>query len=655
METVNLTRSVLVCNVFHFCFAAAKASLIPFLTIFFRLIGLSATETGIIMAAKTATGFVWAPLWSKCAIAYNKRRTVLMFSLFIMAATYLSLSFVFSHLKNAEAMCNAPRDGHGGNTSKSYLNTTLTTQLPVSNHLENAVKDQSLADKLTTASVLGEGGTSVPTTITTTTKAAATTKQTSTTKTSSTASPLSTTVKVEESSATDSTASNQHKSVNDTDADNDAKIIGLIEKMLKKIGYSIKDIKDNKLTSKEVFFLITRQYPDTGLSQTVFDELWPKLMNSGERTSHRENRHTRDIHDTWNSFKGKMANLVTEIEERKMEMFLIVLVVVMLGEFMCSPIEKVADDSWFDFLDRVDDLEKYGKQRLSGSIAFTLFPLIVTLAVDYSDCLLPYKIHHFLIHFYVFGVFIGLTFLIAFFYPVPPPEKKRTKSKVVRGLQIICCDCRGFLYVVTLLIMGATYASVHNYLFWLIQDRGGKEVNMGLCVTIGAFVEIPMLMFSSKLVNKIGNAGVVTLSLLAMTVRTLYYSFLVVPWAVLPAELLHAFTHTAMWYAILSYEDFNVGPAVDRSIRSILSSVYFGVGFSAGSVFSGILYDLFGTPVLYWTGSVLTGIWALVYLVISLCLPKKEKIKYVRLLRTDDMDDSDGDADDWLEMALKDQ
>ncbi|XP_071106740.1 major facilitator superfamily domain-containing protein 6-like protein B [Haliotis cracherodii] len=651
METVNLTRSVLVCNIFHFCFSAAKASLIPFLTIFCRLIGLSATETGIIMAAKTVTGFVWAPLWSKCAIAYNKRRTVLMFSLFIMAATYLSLSLVFSHLKNAKTMCPTPRNGHGGNTSQSYVSTAMATHPPVSKHIENAVKDDSVADKLTTASALGKGVTNVTTT---TTKATPTTILTTTTKItrSSTTLPPPTTVKGKEPSATGSPVSDRDKSVNETDAE----IVGLVKKMLKQIGYSIKDIKDNKVTAEEAFVLITTHYPDTGLSQAVFNDLWPKLMKSDGKSSHKvSHRDTRDIHETWNSLRDKMTNLVTEIEERKMEVFLIVLVVVMLGEFMCSPVEKVADDSWFDFLDRVDDLEKYGKQRLSGSIAFTIFPLIVSLAVDYSNCLLPYDIHHFLIHFYVFGVFIGLTFLIAFFYPVPPPEKKRTKSKVVRGLQIICCDCRGFLYVVTLLIMGGTYASVHNYLFWLIQDRGGKEVNMGLCVTIGAFVEIPMLMFSGKLVNKIGNAGVVTLSLLAMTTRTLYYSFLWVPWAVLPAELLHAFTHTAMWYAILSYDDFNVGPAVDRSIRSILSSVYFGVGFSAGSVFSGILYDLFGISVLYWTGSILTGIWALVYLVISLCLPKKEKIRYVRLLRTEDADDSDGDADDWLEMALKDQ
>ena len=92
---VNLMRATAWCNCFYVCLSAAKASLLPFLTLFFRLLGLSPLETGVIMAAKTLTGFVWAPLWARCAVSYNKRRMVLVFSLLMMTLTVLSFTAVY--------------------------------------------------------------------------------------------------------------------------------------------------------------------------------------------------------------------------------------------------------------------------------------------------------------------------------------------------------------------------------------------------------------------------------------------------------------------------------------------------------------------------------------------------------------------------------
>lgn len=324
-----------------------------------------------------------------------------------------------------------------------------------------------------------------------------------------------------------------------------------------------------------------------------------------------------------------------------------------MGEIFASPVEKVADDSWFDFLNRIDDLERYGQQRFWGSIAFVLVPIIVTVAVDHTPCFLPYQLHHYLLHFYIFAILMAAALVISCCYPVPPPVNSKHTSKFCKGLHTVCCDGRGFLFSVTLFLTGTVYAAYHNFLFWRMQDLGSSETAMGLCVSIGAFSEIPMLIMSGRFVKKLGPSWMVSVALLVLSLRVLYYAFIPNPWAILPIELTHGVTHTTLWFAILSYDDFNIGASLDRTFRSILSSFYFGIGFSAGSFIAGLVYHSYGSSVLFIGGSAVTGLWFILFSLIQMCIPHKEKVRYIKLLRSES-DNSEDEEEDWLEMALKD-
>ncbi|XP_041362795.1 major facilitator superfamily domain-containing protein 6-like protein B [Gigantopelta aegis] len=637
METVNISRSILICNVFQFFFASSKACLLPFLTLFFRLMGLNAVETGIIIAAKTLTGFVWAPIWARCAIAYNKRRIVLIFSLMVMAATYFTMTIVYSHVSNNQFSCN--KSFHSGD---GVLGTTVNKSGGNNSYGTNSV---------TMSSKIQPTGTFITMPVTNETIY-------NTAQAVSNISKLSTT-SIPTSSLMPTSPFQQSKL---------KKLFSIVSQLnlsredKQEILKSFQSYKEGKMSLKDVINMVGRFLPKSRLHTRDISGIWNDLqtgLNEEEedhlKRSEMNSLQKRFYLGSWSDVKDRVKKLMNGLKEKELELFLIVLLLVVLGEFLSCPVEKVADDAWFDFLDRIDDLEKYGKQRLSGSMAFILIPVIITLVVDYTDCILPYNIHHFLIHIYLFIAFIVVTMIVAIFYPIPSVDKQKYSSKFGQGMRIVCCDCSSVLYVLTLLLLGMVYASFNNFLFWLIQDLGGKEVTMGLCVTIATLAEIPMLLFSGKMIRKLGNAGVISISLVAMALRMLYYSFLWNPWVVIPIELMHAFTHTAMWYAVLSFDDYNVGPAVDRSIRSILSSIYFGIGFSVGSVVSGVVWHIFGSSVLYWSASVLCAVWSFLFFVIQKCLPKKERIRYIRLLPGEDGMDSGGDDEDWLEMALKEQ
>lgn len=601
-EPVNLTRSIFICNLFSFFFAASKSCLLPFLTIYLRFLGLTATQTGIIIGAKTFSTFIFAPLWSKCAIQCRKRKLVLMIALFMMAVTYLPLTLLTGLSPSVESC-----DSHVTQQNSPPL---LTTQAPVYVNRTHHLPDFSPTSQPPKLNVSAS-----PTTI--------------------------------QASSTVPT-----KEIKNDDDD----LLKAVKEILMKVGLpkekvqplSAEDIVQKyKLISEDESLMSTLNSMLTKTDKIILKDF---LTRNGVSVRRKRDLSLKDMKETF------LLKLHEKVEQAKQNLFTVVLVILIVGEAFCSPVEKIADDSWFEFLEQIDDMEKYGKHRIWSSLAYIVFPVIVTLVVDNTTCLFDLKVYPFMFHFYAFGFLLGITFLIGFFYPVPSAPKSKYKSKLGAATVRVCCTCGGLLYVLTLVIMGFIFSSYSNFLFWLIQDLNGKEITMGVCILIASLSELVVLVFSSRLVKVFGNGGMISVSLLCLAGRLLYYSYLWTPWAVLPAEVFHAVTHTMMWFVVLSNKSFRVSPTIDRAIRSLLSSAYFGVGFGVGSIISGIMYDQYGLSILFRGLSILSIGWCPVFFLLQRCCQPREdnEIKYSRLLQSDDHSDDDME-DDWLEHALKDK
>lgn len=647
---VNLIRSIFLCNIFNFFLAAGKACLIPFLTLYFKKLGLTASQTGLIIGSKTFVGLVFAPLWSRCAVRCGKRRLVLMFSLLVMSCTYLTLTAVPSFNENAfQSRCEAlptfnesqwtsnitpfPQN-HSNSAAKPNQNTSNTEyhDIPLTTVTHPKVTESPVKDIENPTPTTKAPTSSVQTT--------ATSRPTQQSSEATIAPPVKYSVEFED----------------------------MLRQLLLNLG--MQETAVNKLTVEDMSDMITElmnKKQGQILLEKAIGKLSPdQILLLSDLTSTRKRRSApkqteeTDDNSSWGVFKKKlftqMHDFRSHLIETEYHMFIVVMVILMVGESFCCPIEKLADDGWFEFLESIDDMEKYGMQRIWTTFAYILFPVIVTLSVDNTNCLFGQTTHPFMLHFYLFGAMIGVTFLLAIFFPMTTMEKYRYANKVGKGMRTVCCSARSLLMMLTLLIMGMVYAGHYNFLFWLLDDMGSQELTMGICLGLAALSEIPMLLFNEKLIQKIGNGGLVALSLLFASARCLYYSFLTTPWAVLPAELSHMFTHTALWWAVLSSPSFNTSPALTRSIRSILSSVYFGLGFGIGSVVSGFVYELYGAAILFQAGAVLAVGWFPVLGIGIRCCrePNKSQVKYTRLLTSDDASDTDSE-DDWLEQALKDR
>ncbi|CAI9717252.1 Hypothetical predicted protein [Octopus vulgaris] len=628
-NTINLPRAIFIFNVFHLFFAAAKASLFPFLTLFYRHLGLSATQTGYLMAAKMLSTFIWVPVWTKYSIKLKKRRLFLIFSIIMMLATNLSIWLVSgsidTFLKDNCLLLEAKQHMLASNAtlsaSKSHQNVTQifssTTEFPniYMNNNETQEPDLNITDYFSTLVT----------------------------------NPL----------YSKTSSGNVSETTNATDSDI------LRDKYFLSTETLSESEKLNKYwsTSTELPAVLngSLQNYDTHLKASKAPQEWVKRnVQPQSATTPLETSTTMDstngswnMQFVWQSIKAWIQNVKGD---EQTQVFFILLTIILIGEIFGSAAEKISDDCWYDLLDSLDILEKYGSHRIWSSLAFLLVPTGVAMLVDHTQCQLPVHMNHILIHCFAFAAFLTISLFFSFVFPSPTFEKCVPAIRHRKGIEVTCFGCHGFVYMMTVFVMGAVYSTISNFLFWYLEDIGSNETIMGLCILVNTFSEIPVLLYGDYLVRYLGPAGTTCFSMVFCSIRVFVYSFVYSPWYFLPLEVFHALTHTTLWYAVFSNPIFNISPDVDRTIRNILSSVYFGIGFSAGSIASGYVVGSYGIAVLFRVVAGICLVWCIVFFFIEKYMPREKSVRYQRLLQMDEgnnSDDSSAVEADWLEQALK--
>ena len=625
MDGINLQRAQLETHSFYFVLAASKACLFPFLTVYFRGLGLSALQTGLVISVKAWLFMLFAPLWTKCAFRCNRKKVFFMFSLFMLLASHLLLALVpSSSPQMAQQFCQNELSYHSNMSVEVGLNKT----------------EGGLPGALNETVMVTTG--SIPTTSTTFRSTSSLSTVTSTVMSFKALTPGHSST----GGSTHMTSTMTTVSGNSNTVDMDELMNTLTELMLN-AGYTQEEIDE---MSEDEF------------QQAAIDVMEQVGLDSSQFLT--DTRHRRSVHGQSHQagpgLMEKIVKLRKHMDSLAQQAFVAVMLVVTVGEVFSAPHAKLADDLWFEFLDNLDVLEKYGKHVPWTALGYMLPPLLVTYLVSISPCLLSYDIHHFMIHFYSFAAACGLCLVLAFFYPtVQLGRKIKRKNHLLKGLKVLFGDIHSGSLTITVFLMGFLHAPLSNYCFWMVQDKGGSEVVMGGAVAASALGDL-LLYFTQKcFLHKISVGIAVIICIMTLAFRLFIYGFMWTAWLVIPGDFLHCLSYTLLWGAIHSYPDFKMNPfAMDRSAQTVLQATHHGLGFAIGSLVAGLLYDVTGVRALFLGASLIAVVWCAMFALVQRCCQRRDKLKYARLLQGEEEEAEYSDAgshdDDWLEVAMKD-
>lgn len=103
-------RDLLVSKLFYFCFFSAFGALFPLLSIYFKQLGMSATQAGLLAGVRPFVEFASIPFWSSFADKFRQGKNLLLFCIF----SWLVSTYMLNYMRPEPVCCldcaEAPSD-----------------------------------------------------------------------------------------------------------------------------------------------------------------------------------------------------------------------------------------------------------------------------------------------------------------------------------------------------------------------------------------------------------------------------------------------------------------------------------------------------------------------------------------------------------------
>ncbi|KAM6163734.1 LOW QUALITY PROTEIN: major facilitator superfamily domain-containing protein 6-like [Rhynchocyon petersi] len=322
--------------------------------------------------------------------------------------------------------------------------------------------------------------------------------------------------------------------------------------------------------------------------------------------------------------------------------FILSLVSVVFWELLTAPLEQVADNILYEYLDFVDATDRYQNLWVWKWLGMSAGVCGITTLVGQLDCLLMTNGPPGVVYFYGYSLLSPLVLLVTTAFPVPICRHQESSSKMVKALWLIGGHPCLVLLALTVFLVGAATSTVQNFLFWHMKDHGSSELVLGFSVALSLLWEVLLHPCKTPLLRKLSRVGTVGLGLGCLAAQLFYYSFLWSWWSVLPVQILSAFSSGAFWWAVGALLEDLATPGTERSLNAIFRGHY-GVGSSLGSLVGGFVVMYSSLAVLYQACCRVLLLWLALFLTIPGRLPKERRIKYSKLLAMEASDASDSE------------
>lgn len=540
---VKINNDLLISKVFYFFFYSAYGSLYPLLPVYYKQLGMSPSQSGLLVGIRYFIEFCSAPFWGVVADRFRKGKIVLLFSLLCWVLFNLGIGFVTP----ATLRCVPKISPTTHPTNSSHPLTVMPTNSSMTTSRMRG-KRELFYSTWPVTSVTVSNVTEMTTIPTVPAKTSAPTLQ-----------PLT-----------------------------------------------------SEVTTHVVNFTLN---PSTGR---------PTYPGNVTREM------TTSVATTTKSIPSDQFMLVYDQQEVE-AIFLVILVVVIIGEFFSASSVTIVDTVTLQYLGKHRD--RYGLQRMWGSLGWGLAMLSVGIGIDYThiEVLIegkgckPPEYRNYQIVFIVFGVLMTMALIVAtqFRFRYNHFKNNESKGKEVEIPQVernsstesseetptntshsqafnfwdlirLLCSVQYGSVLFVAWFMGFGYGFVFTFLYWHLEDLNGTTTLFGVCSVLSHVSELTAYFFSHKLIELIGHIRVLYIGLACNTARYIYISYLENAWTVLPMEVLQGVTHAAIWAACISYLSAAVPPELRTSAQGILQGLHLGLGRGCGAMIGGVLVNYFG-------------------------------------------------------------
>ncbi|GEM_PF-809181 len=237
-----------------------------------------------------------------------------------------------------------------------------------------------------------------------------------------------------------------------------------------------------------------------------------------------------------------------------------------------------------------EEKDLYGRMRLGGTIGFSIVSTIIGALVESNGLRIA---------FWAGGILLFFTFLASKkMEHGEKASKDPDKKKKGRPLEVLK-NPHFLLFLLLGFCGGISFSTISTYLFPYMKELGAGESIMGLALTVGTIVEIPVLFFVSSFIKKFNTYAIVVFSIVMTGVRFFLLAIVNDPTLVLLVQLLNGFNHPLLTVAGAIYADEQAPQGYRATAQGIFNVAVSGVGAAIGGFAGGLLFDSVGPKQMY--------------------------------------------------------
>lgn len=276
---------------------------------------------------------------------------------------------------------------------------------------------------------------------------------------------------------------------------------------------------------------------------------------------------------------------------------------VLLYALCNAPIIPLVDNTVLSLLGERQAI--YGRLRLWGALGWGVAGTVAGLLVERYG--LTWS-------FYSALLFLAGCLVATLWFRIEPAQ---IGQPFWQGIRFFVTNRPWLVFLVTLFINGVAAGVSNNFLFLYLDELQASESLMGLSLLTATASEIPIFFFGERLLKRFGARGLLLLSLGATVVRMAGYVVMPAAWFVLPINLLHGLTFSAMWVAAVSYANRAAPKGMGATAQGVMSGVSMGIAGAIGAVIGGYLYEAFGPAATFGAAGALVAIGLIFFAVVG--------------------------------------
>jgi MFS transporter, PPP family, 3-phenylpropionic acid transporter len=288
-----------------------------------------------------------------------------------------------------------------------------------------------------------------------------------------------------------------------------------------------------------------------------------------------------------------ISTAVLQLLVSQQSTFLMLAILLVIDSLLTSGIFPISNI----FTLEVSGKEGYGGVRLWGSLGWAIMVLVAGWLIERFGLIVGFAGYG-LMYVLSAAVLPRMTSPHAPTTPTEPQPQMRSalanilQSRVLIGL------------VIATFVQNLVMTPVYRFEPIYLDDLGASETLIGLAYTIGALIEIPIMLWADRLIGTQGAGRVLRMGMLLHMVRMAAVLIFPHPYVIVAANLIHGIAYALIAIGIVVFISANSQPGQAAVNMALFLVTLPGLTGMAGGPLGGIMYDTVGA---YWLYAVALG------------------------------------------------